>query len=534
MKFVMLAIKMDYKNNIKNNLNRSNYKAKIGLITGIVLFFIILFFFPVPESFTNTFSSEITGNNTIEIEMNLSFKSVLALLVLMIVWWVTEAIPIPATSLLPAVLLPIMQVKGITSGEIYNFNFINSLKNYAHPVIGMFLGSFLIASAFQKYELDKRATIWILTRGKITKNTKVAILTLMYGSAFLSMWISNTATVAIVLPIALGIIHSIKNVDVNFNSAILLGLAWSASVGGIATIVGTPPNGIAISLLASHNIRTIDFLDWMKIGLPFMIFFIPVIWFVLLKFFKFSDETIIDQEYLNTLLQNIGKIKRSELIVLMLFLITVFLWISNPFWENFLPIQFYNQIKWIDEYMIGLVGGVALFVVPISFKKLEFVLNWKDTRNIDWGTLILFGGGLTLSDAMFKTGLAAWIAKTFLGVFGNPTTLVLLFLTVLFIVFLTEVTSNTAVTAMMVPVLIAISSTSGQDTTTLVIGAAIAASMAFMLPVATPPNALVYGTGYVKLSDMIRVGLILEILGWIYTISILFVFGNLIFNIIKF
>ncbi len=521
-------------NHLKEKIKEYDKKSSIGFILGLILFFLILFFLPVPESFINSFVGTTLDSCEIKSELGESFKSVLALLILMVVWWVTEAIPIPATSLLPAVLLPLLQVKGITSNEIYNFNFMNSLKNYAHPVIGMFLGSFLIASAFQKFELDKRATIWILTRGKINKTPELMILALMYASAFLSMWISNTATVAIILPIAIGIIRSLKTTDLNFNSAIILGLAWSASVGGIATIVGTPPNGIAISLLSSYNIIKINFLDWMKFGVPFVVFFVPIIWIVLVKSFRFSHETRIHSEYLDEIKQNIGKIKKGDIIVLVVFLIVVFLWISNPFWESVLPNKLFSQLNWIDEYMIGLLGGIILFIVPISFKKLEFALNWKDTKNLDWGTLILFGGGLTLSDAMFKTGVANWIAKSSLGIIGNPSTIVLLIATVLFIVFLTEVTSNTAVTAMMVPVLIAISTASGQETSTLVIGSAIAASMAFMLPVATPPNALVYGTGYVKITDMIKVGFILELIGWLYTIFVLYLFGNLIFKIIKF
>lgn len=517
--------------NIKKDINKTHYKQLIGFILGLALFVFLLL---NPISNVYEFQKYDFLNNTEKLELTRSLNIVFALLILMVVWWVTEAIPIYVTALLPAIILPVFQVTGLMDGVIYNFNFLNSLKGYAHPVIGMFLGAFLIAVAFQKYAVDKRATIFLLTYKKIYQNPRSTLIALMYTSAILSMWISNTATVAILLPIGIGIIRSTKSENHNFSTSLMLGIAWSASVGGIATIVGTPPNGIAISLLNQHNLKALDFVEWMKIGIPFTIFFIPIIWFVLLKRFPIAKETMIDENYFLTIKNNLGKIKKGEILVLSVFLFIVSLWISNPFWKNIFPENIFQKLSWVDEYMIGLIGGILMFLIPLNLKKLEFILDWKDTKNVDWGTLILFGGGLTLSDAMFKTGLAPWMANSFLSLFGSPPLLIMLMFIVIFIVILTEVTSNTAVTAMIIPVLIAISVSSGYDATTLSVTAAISASLAFMLPVATPPNALVYSSGYVKLSQMINVGLILEIIGWLFTIFILFIFGDIIFNVLKF
>lgn len=512
-----------------------NIKAKIGFTVGPILFIAILLM-PVPETFLQSIRQipNLTDNEVVELATGM--KTVLALLLLMVTWWITEAIPISVTAMLPMIMIPLFQVKGLVNGVLFEFTFANTIKNYAHPVIGLFFGCFLLAAAMQKYGIDKRVTLWILTRGKIAAKPNRILLAMMYSSAFLSMWISNTATVAILLPIAIGMISqsNLQESKNGFGVALMLGIAWSASVGGVGTIIGTPPNGIALSILKQNNLQTINFLDWMKIGVPYVVLFIPVVWFLLIKLFPASRGTIIDLKFLSSQKSQIGKLKTGEILTASVFVSAVILWISRPFWEFLLTNNISDKLSWIDEYLIGLFVGLILFVIPVNFKKLEFVLNWKDTKFVEWGTLILFGGGLALSDAMFKTGLASWIAASFIGLFGSPSTFVMLMIVVVFIVFLTEVTSNTAVTSMMVPVLIAIGLQTGNNPTTLAVAVAFSASLAFMLPVATPPNALVFGSGYVKMSHMIKGGFFLNIIACFFTLIIFFIFGHLLFKILTF
>ena len=230
----------------------------------------------------------------------------------------------------------------------------------------------------------------------------------------------------------------------------------------------------------------------------------------------------------------LGELSRGEKLTITAFLLAVFLWITNPFWGSLLPSTLAARVSWIDEYSIGLLVGALCFLLPVKFKHGEFLLDWQDTKFVDWGTLLLFGGGIALSDAMFKTGLATWIATSFVSVLGTPSTLVMMIAIVFLVDFLTEITSNTAVTGMIVPIVISIAITTGENPITLSIATAVAASMAFMLPVATPPNALVYGTGYIKLKDMIRNGFMLDIFGWILTVGILYFIAGWIFGILKF
>jgi solute carrier family 13 (sodium-dependent dicarboxylate transporter), member 2/3/5 len=515
----------------------------IGFVLGLSLFVIILSL-PLFQTFLDC-AGQLINDQQVNIDpviLASSMQSVFGLLVLMVIWWITEAIPLPATALLPAVVLPVLHIVGLSGKAVYNFTMKNVLLGYANPVIYLFLGGFLVAAAMQKWKLDRRITFWILTRGNLANSTSSILLGMMIASAFLSMWISNTATTAMMLPLGLGILHllNLKPGESKFGTALMLGIAWAASIGGVGTIIGTPPNGIALGILNStfaddQNFQRITFLDWMKFGVPFVVLMIPVAWFVL-RFFNppelqnLSGGKIRLQEERALL----GKFSRGEMLTIIVFLFAVTLWISNPFWNSILPAALAEHISWIDEYSIGLMVGIVCFLFPVDFKKGEFLLDWTDTKFVDWGTLVLFGGGITLSDAVFKTGLASWIASTYVGIFGSPSTLLMMVVIVVLIDFLTEVTSNTAVTGMIVPIIISIAMKTGNNPVTLSIAAAIAASMAFMLPVATPPNALVYGTGYIKMKDMIRNGFALDILGWIITVFVLYIIAGKIFGILNF
>lgn len=512
---------------------------------GFILALAVFIFFLVSPTFGTFYS--VAGRLVSEQhamidvgELARSMQMVCALSLLMIVLWLTEAVPLAATALLPAVVLPLFHISGIHRGAITQFTFGATVANYANPVIYLFLGGFLIAAAMQKWKLDQRLTLWLLTRGNLAADSRRILLGIMGVTAFLSMWISNTATAAMMLPLGLGILSSVgcKPGTSKFGTALMLGIAWSASIGGMGTIIGTPPNGIALGILNSTfagdpSYQRITFLEWLGIGIPYVVLFIPVSWFVLLK--VFPPELVTDPGTKARLMEQysaLGPMSRGEKGTIVVFLLASFLWIVTPFREHLLPSSVSDHLEWLDEYAIGLLAGTLLFFIPVGFRRGRFLLDWADTKFVDWGTLILFGGGIALSDAMFKSGLATWIAHTFIGLLGTPSTIAMLFVIVILVAMLTEVTSNTAVTTMMVPIMISIARTTGENPVTLAVATALAASMAFMLPVATPPNALVYSTGYVELKDMVRGGLILDLLGWLFTVGILVVFGVWLFGVV--
>jgi len=510
-------------------------RSSIGFVLAPILFFSILLI-PTPQSFMDYIKSNYTQLSPSEmLEISYSMKIVLALLVTMIILWITEAIPIPATAILPAVILPIFKVTGFSGNEIYHFNGKNVLANYANPIIYLFLSGFLIARAMQKWNLDKRLTYSILSFKNLAEKPKLIVLALIFISAFLSMWISNTATTAMLLPLVIGIVSITKTTERNFAKALALSIAYGASIGGVATLIGTPPNGICVSILRTSGIGNINFLEWMKLGLPITFLTIPVAWFVLINIFSIKQVEIQDgKNFITDLKNKLGPISKGEKLTLFSFFILLILWISNPFWESILPENIVKQLVYFDENIIALTVAIAMFFVPVDWRSRKFVLDWEDSKFIDWGTLLLFGGGIALSDAMFKTGLAGWIAKTTIYMSGNLSSIFLILIIIIFMELLTEVTSNTAVTSMMVPILISISIGLKVDGKLLALAATFAASMAFMLPVATPPNAIVYGSGYLKITDMLKAGIVLDLLAWLIITFVLFVFGDLIFHVVNF
>jgi sodium-dependent dicarboxylate transporter 2/3/5 len=350
------------------------------------------------------------------------------------------------------------------------------------------------------------------------------------------MWISNTATTAMLLPLVFGIVNIFSKSDSkNFSKALALSIAYGSSIGGIATLIGTPPNGICISILRTTGVASISFFDWLKFGLPVTLVMIPVAWIVLIKLFPSDIKEISGgKDYIARLKNDLGNFSRGEKLSLLAFIILLILWMSNPFWQYIFPAEFYNQIKNFDENLIALSVAILLFIIPVDWKEKKFVLDWKDSKAIDWGTLILFGGGIALSDAMFKTGFASYIATNIVSTIGKTHPIILVLTIVIFMDLLTEVTSNTAVTTMMVPILLSISMGLGVDGKLLAISATLAASMAFMLPVATPLNAIVYGSGYVKIIDLLKAGVILDLLAWLIITITLYLFGYLIFGLVQF
>ncbi|MCU7526692.1 MAG: DASS family sodium-coupled anion symporter [Ignavibacteria bacterium] len=510
---------------------------KIGFALGLVLFVIIMIL-PVPGVFIQMAADSLKMNASSPQVMEAAFgtKTVLATLAIMICWWITEALPIPVTALLPGVIFPLFHVTGVFGGKIYNFDAKNTFINYANPVIFLFLGGFLIAAALHKWNLDRRLTLYILTRGNLANKPKLVVLGIMSVSAFISMWISNTATAAMFLPLGLGILGlvGLEAGSSNMGKALMLGIAYSASIGGIGTVIGTPPNGICLSVLSASGYAKISFVDWMKFGVPCVMIMTPLAWLILMKIFPPEIKTIKGgKELLLKFKAELGPVSKEEKIISGVFLLAVFLWISSPFWPYILPSWLSDRLSWFDEYVIALFAAFLLFIIPSDVKKHTFILDWKDSQSVEWGVLLLFGGGIALSDGMFRTGLAGYLASSFISFAGMPSTLLMLIFMVVMIDFLSEVTSNTAVASMMLPVVISIARNMGNDVVALAVGAALAASLGFMLPVATPPNAIVYGSGYLKVRDMIKAGFMLDIAGWLAVLVTLYVFAYQIFGVIR-
>jgi sodium-dependent dicarboxylate transporter 2/3/5 len=512
---------------------------RIGFILGLAFFGAILTLPPLASFQAAAETLRLESHSALSTGgIAVSMQRVLAVLLLMVVWWLTEAVSLPATALLPAILFPLLKISGVQG----NLTAKAVLTNYAHPVIFLFLGGFLIAGAMQKWKLDRRFTLWLLTRGNLANDPRTILLGMMLTTAFASMWISNTATAAMMLPLGLGVL-SLMNIEPGtpgYGTGMMLGIAWSASIGGVGTIIGSPPNGIALGVLdtalgSNPAYVRISFLDWMKFGVPYVLLYLPVAWLLLLKLhpprgarLEGGKAELMKQQ------KALGAITRGELGTIGVFSLAVLLWVTNPFWDSILPSAIANQLSWLDEYSIGLLCGGLLFFVPADFRNGQFLLTWKDTRFVDWGTLILFGGGIALSDAMFKTGLAAWIARSFVALLGTPSTMVMVIAVLLLVIGLTEVTSNTAVTSMIVPIIVSIAIRTGENPVALAVAAAVAASMAFMLPVSTPPNALVYSTGHIQLRDMIKGGLILDLIGWVFTVVIIVVVADWMFGVLRF
>jgi|DewCreStandDraft_1066081.scaffolds.fasta_scaffold01674_12 sodium-dependent dicarboxylate transporter 2/3/5 len=509
-------------------------RSGIGFFAGPLVFLLILLL-PTPSAFWREAEALIAASPAAPEVAQLAFgmKVTLALLLLMVIWWVTEAVPIPVTALLPGFILPVFQVVGVQGGQVVELNARAVLAHYANPVIFLFLSGFLIAGAMQKWGVDRRIALWILTRGRAAKSPDRVLLSLMGASAFISMWVSNTATTAMMLPIGLGVLSRVRGASSNYARAMMLGIAYAASIGGVGTIIGTPPNGIAVSILRQQNIAQLHFLEWMSFGVPFVLVGVPLAWLVLRALFP-CDVTF--DAGVGALLHEeraaLGPWGRGEKLTLVGFLLAVVLWTTTPFWS--LVPEIGRRLSGLDEHMIALGAAILLFLLPVDWSSRRFVLHWEDSRYVEWGTLLLFGGGIALSDAMFKTGLARVLASEFVTLFGKPAPVVLVLLVVIFMELLTEVTSNTAVTSMMVPILISMASGLGADALSLVLPATIAASMAFMLPVATPPNALVYATRRVTIADMLRAGIVLDLVTWLYIVAFFYGYVSVVLGLVRF
>jgi len=430
----------------------------------------------------------------------------LAVTVWIATWWITEAIPIAATALLPLVLLPTLGVLPIPE----------TAASYSHPMVLLYMGGFMIAMAIEKWNLHKRIALTIISI--IGTDIQKIILGFMVSTAFLSMWISNTATSLMMLPIGVAVVTqltpnaSIKEVlPNNLGKALMLGIAYSASIGGMATLIGTPTNIILAGVIKDMYGYEISFSQWMLYGLPVSVLLLAFCWFYLVKYafpFEKDFKTEGGKEEIQRQLSLLGAMTKEEKRVAWVFGSVSFAWISRTFLLQ-------DLIPALDDTIIAISGVLVLFVLPSSKPKTK-LLDWKTAESIPWGILLLFGGGLSLAEGFKATGLASWLGNQFVFLDFMAFGLFLLII-VAAVNFLTEITSNVATASMILPILAAVSYSMGVHPFGLMVGATMAASCAFMLPVATPPNAVVFGSGYLRIPDMVKAGL------WMNVVSILII-----------
>lgn len=456
-----------------------NYQ-KVGLILGILIFGLVLLM-PTPEG------------------LSLLGKKVLAMSLLMVIWWGTEAIPIPITSLLPIVLLPLLGVAGAKPDPNVG---IDIFKNYSHPVIMLALGIFLLSGAIVKWGLHKRIALNIV---RISGNRpSMIILGFSVATAFISMWMSNTTSTAMMIPVAVALLVQMESSpDSPFGKCLILSIPFSATIGGIGSIIGTGTNMAGIAIIKELTGTEISFYSWFKIGLPFAIAIIPIMWFLMTKYYKVNETQTFNLDVIHEELDNLGKMSKGEKLTLFVFLLAAFLWLSRIFWKSKLP--------FIGDETISTFIGVILFLIPINFKKGELLLDIKTgMKSISWGTILLLGGAMTLGHAFSKAGVANWIAGGLGFLDGIPEILVVIIIGVI-VAFLTEVTTNMVVVAAFLPMISAVAVSIGASPVLLMLTVTVAASFAFMLPPATPPNAIAYGSGYIQIKDLIKVGLLVKI-----------------------
>lgn len=484
---------------------------KAGLFLGLILFIVVLAM-PTPAG------------------MTLPAQRMLATAFLMACWWMCESIPIPATGLIPLVLYPILGILPIKKAT----------ASYGSWIIFLVMGGFLIAMSMQRWNLHKRIAMHIVN--VIGFSPGRMILGFMVATATLSAFVSNTSTTVMMTPIAISIITLVveegkkegldKHIDFspenfNFGLNLMLGIAYSASIGGMATLIGTPANAVLASYFNQTYGLEITFMKWMMVGVPMAVIMLPLSWYILTKFVNPIELQKLPggREIITSEIREMGPMNKGEKWTLLVFSITVFFWI---FRKN-LGFLFLDA-SYINDAVIAMAGGLVLFLLPVDIKKNQFCMDWKTALKMPWGVLILVGGGLSLAGGFKATNLADWIGSQVTLLQGAPFFVIMLVVTVV-IILLTELTSNTATAAMIMPILAAMAVGLGQNPLLLAVPATLAASCAFMLPVATHPNAIIFGSGYVRIPQMVRSGATLNLLGVIVVLALVYTFLMPVFDV---
>ncbi|MFC0341844.1 SLC13 family permease [Paracoccus niistensis] len=470
-------------------------------------------------------------------------RIVATIMALMAVWWMTEAIPLAITSLLPIVLIPALTERTISQAT----------APYASSTVFLFLGGFLIAIAMEKWNLHLR--IALLTLRRVGVSPRRIVLGLMLATAFLSMWVSNTATALMMLPIATSVLALVlarsgtstaaqqqaleggatitEAVDdpnvARFGTCLVLAVGWAASIGGLGTLIGSPPNAIVAGYASSELGREIGFLNWMMIGMPLAFAFIFIAWFLMTRLLYRFDLPAIPggREMIDQQIRELGPLSQGEKMVLYVFLGAAFFWIVPGILGSIPAVS--AAMPWVgsfDDTGVAVAAGILLFILP-GRGRTQMVLDWKDAEEgLPWGVLLLFGGGLSLASAVGSTGLDAWFGQQVTGL-GTLPTLGLVAAITAIVLMLTEITSNTATAATFIPILGGVALGIGVDPFLLLIPATLAATCAFMLPVGTPPNAIVFGTGKVTIAQMARGGAVMNIIGVLLIVGIMYLLGGI-------
>jgi sodium-dependent dicarboxylate transporter 2/3/5 len=475
--------------NIVNATKRARYQ-NIGLVLGPALFALMM----VASTFQTTMDP-------------LAWRTA-AVALWMAVWWATEAVPVPVTAFLPIITFQMLGIATLKEAS----------APYANPIIYLFLGAFLLALAVERWNLHKRIALFILTH--TGSDGKKIILGFMAVAALLSMWMTNTSTTMMLMPIALSVVTVItdnaKNLTdrekASFQVAMLLGLAYAATIGGLSTLVGTPPNALLAAFISENYGIRISFASWMAVGVPIMLIMLPIAWYgltsVLYKINISENSAVTD--HLSQLRKDLGPITRPEKRVATIFLIVIGLWILRR------PLSSMLGVDFLTDTGIVMAAALILFILPSGDKAQpqSQLMTWHDTGRLPWGVLILFGGGLSLAAAFSSTGLASWLGESLspLSSFGI---FALIIAATALVIFLTELTSNLATTAAFLPVMGAMAMQGDINPLILCVPVTLAASCAFMLPVATPPNAIVFASGKLTIPQMVRAGLFLNITGLI-------------------
>lgn len=451
-------------------------------------------------------------------------RATLAVMTWMAVWWLTEAIDISATALLPVVLFPLLGIASVDA----------TTTPYASSVIFLFLGGFLLALSMQRWGLDRR--IALLTLRAVGTRPANMIGGFMIATAVMSAFVSNTATTALMLPIALSVIGLLRHQadgsapegggsetedgGRNFPLALMLAIAYAASIGGISTIIGTPPNLFLVGYLRNNEHVDITFLGWLRIGVPLVIVFLPVAWWLLTRWIYPVERRPITgaRAMIREALREQGKANRGEKATFWVFVLTAGAWITRPLLTK-LSIGGMHPLAQLSDPVIAMLAALVLFVIPVDVKERSFVMNWATARNVPWGVLVLFGGGLSLAAAVQANKVAEFLGAQAREFHAWPHVLLVLLIATATI-FLTELTSNTATAATLVPILAALAPGLDVPVLRLVIPATLAASCAFMLPVATPPNAIIFGSGKVSIPQMARAGLWLNLIAIVLIMAV--------------
>ena len=445
---------------------------------------------------------------------------VFAVAVLMAILWMTESIPIPVTALLPLILFPFL---GVTA-------FGNVAASYANSNVFLFMGGFFIAISMQKWGLHRRIALYLIWA--IGSSPRRIILGFMVATASLSMWISNTATTMLLYPIGLAVIlqlvesregdesGSYKSIS-NFRTALMLGIAYAASIGGISTLVGTPPNIVFVSAFSKlyPEAPEISFFTWFVAGFLLLLLFLPICWIVLTRItFKISNKSSPGgRQVIREELNKLGPMLIQEKLVAVVFSATALAWITRKDvtigsttlqgWSSML-----DASDFLHDGTVAMLAAIILFCIPVNLKKGKFLLDWESAVKIPWGILILFGGGIALAGGFKSSGLAEWFGSQ-LSLLGGVPVPIMISITCTTMTFMTELTSNIATTSLFMPILASTAAGIGMHPLLLMIPATISASCAFMLPVATPPNAIIFASGYVSISQMAKTGILLNLIG---------------------